>query len=111
MESYRGILYCEAYMNDEFSQADLNAMCEEIRRNYNGYTDVILKKSGTYSVAVEAQLTLARKVHEFRHFVYVVDNETKQASAEYAAKSYMKPYATQVAANREKAFELLAAIT
>lgn len=111
MESFRGILYCEAYMDDEFSIADLDSMLEEIRKNYGGYSDVILKKTGAYSVAVDAQLKLARRVKEFRHFVYVVDNAVKRASAQFAATSYMKHYATQVASSREEACELLAKLS
>ena len=107
MESYKGVLYCEAYMQDEFSVDDLKTMTDEIDRNYNGCSDVILKKSGTYSVAVKAQLLLSRGVKEFRNFVYVVDTKVKEASANYAANSYMKPYNTRVATSREQAYMML----
>lgn len=111
MDSYNGVLYCEAYMNDEFSVADVNSMIEEIQNHFNGNTDVILRKSGVYSVAIDAQFKLARGVKEFRHFVYVVDNEVKRASAEFAAKTYMKSYTTQVAESRDEAYALLMALS
>lgn len=44
MEPYKGILYCEAYMDDEFSVTDLEHMIHEINTNYNGHSDIILKK-------------------------------------------------------------------
>ena len=110
LDSYQGVLYCEAYMEDEFSIADLEAMRTEIRNNYNGCTDVILKKVGNYSVAIDAQRILSRNIDEFRHFVYVVDSEVKRASAEFAAGSYMEPYKTQIATTREEAFALLKAL-
>ena len=110
MKSYQGILYCEAYMDDEFSLDDLASMINEIRKNYNSYSDVILKKVGTYSVALDAQLKLSRKVKEFRNFVYLVNSDVKKASAEYAAASYMNPYNTRVATTIEDAFTMLSEI-
>jgi len=110
MEPYKGILYCEAYMNDEFTLADLDTLRNEIRDHYNGRTDVILKKAGTYSVASGTQRVLLNGIVEFRHFVYVVDNKVKRASAEFAASSYMEPYHTQVAETKEEAYTLLQAI-
>jgi len=88
MENYRGILYCEAYMRDEFSLSDLESMRAKIREDYAPTTDVILKKSDSYSVSLEAQLILQKGVEEFRDFVYVVDDNKKKDSAEYAAASY-----------------------
>lgn len=107
MESYKGVLYCEAYMNDEFSVEDLESMINEIRKNYNSNSDVILKKVGTYSVSPDVQLKLSKKIKEFRNFVYLVDNGVKKASAEYAAASYMSPYNTRVASTKEEAFAML----
>lgn len=110
MEDYKGILYCEAYMNDEFTVTDLETLRAEIRNHYNGHTDMILYKSGTYSVAMETQRLLLRKVPEIGHFVYVVDNKVKRASAEFAAGSYMQSYHTQIAGSKEEAYELLQSI-
>lgn len=110
MESYNGILYCDAYMKDDFSLDDLNSMRDEIRENYASNTDVILKKSASYSVSVEAQMTLFDNIPEFRHFVYVVDNEARKGSAEYAAVTYMMPYKTQVVETKEAAYAALVEI-
>lgn len=110
MESYEGVLYCEAYMDDEFSVADLEAMRAEIREHFQGCSDVILKKAGAYSVALAAQRILLRNIDEFRHFVYVVDNKIKRASAEFAAGSYMASYKTQIAKTKQEAVALLKAL-
>ena len=107
MESYKGILYCEAYMNDEFSLEDLASMRAEIHRNFSSYSDVILKKVGSYSVSVDAQTTLWKGVPEFRNFVYVADNVWKKESSEYAGVTYMRPYKTRVASTKEEAYEML----
>lgn len=107
MEDYRGVLYCEAYMNDEFNLDDLAAMRAEIHKNYSSHSDVILTKAGTYSVSVQAQTTLWKGIPEFRNFVYVVDNDWKRESAEYAAMTYMRPYNARVASSREEAYEIL----
>ncbi|KPJ95419.1 MAG: hypothetical protein AMJ53_02815 [Gammaproteobacteria bacterium SG8_11] len=107
MENFHGILYCEAYMNDEFTLSDLESMRAEIRKNYSPCTDVILKKTGSYSVSVEAQVALWKGVEEFRNFVYVANEPMKRESAEYAAENYMKPYNTRVATTKEEAFALL----
>lgn len=107
MEDYHGVLYCEAYMEDEFSLNDLAAMRSEIHKNYNSNSDVILKKAASYSVAVDAQTTLWKGIPEFRNFVYVVDNDWKRESAEYAAMTYMRPYNTKVASTREEALGML----
>jgi hypothetical protein len=110
MEPYQGVLYCEAYMEDEFSVTDLDAMRAEIRKDYNDYADVILKKAGNYSVALDAQRILSRNIDEFRHFVYIVDSDVKRASAEFAAGSYMESYKTQIATTLEEALTLLKAL-
>ena len=110
MESYRGVLYCEAYMDDEFTVVDLDAMRAEIRSHYQGRSDVILKKAGNYSVTLDAQRILQSGINEFRHFVYVVDHKVKRASAEFAANSYMQPYRTQIANSQEQAFAFLQTI-
>jgi len=107
MENYNGILYCEAYMDDEFTLEDLESMREEIRKNYAPSTNVILKKVGSYSVSVDAQMTLWKGIKEFQNFVYVADDVRKWESAEYAASNYMKAYNTRVAHTKEEAYALL----
>ena len=97
-------------MDDEFSVADLEAMRAEIREHFQGCSDVILKKAGAYSVALAAQRILLRNIDEFRHFVYVVDNKIKRASAEFAAGSYMASYKTQIAKTKQEAVALLKAL-
>ena len=107
MENFNGILYCDAYMNDEFTLSDLESMRKEIRKNYAPSTNVILKKSGSYSVSAEAQAVLEKGIEEFRDFVYVADDKVKKESAEYAASIYMKPYNTRVASTKEEAYTML----
>lgn len=107
MENYNGVLYCEAYMNDEFTLSDLEAMRDEIRKNYNSVSNVILRKAGSYSVSVEAQITLSRGVKEFHNFIYVADDSRKRESAEFAAENYMKSYNTRVARTKEQAYAML----
>ena len=107
MENYNGVLYCDAYMDDEFSLADLESMRAEVRENYSPSADIILKKSGSYSVSAKAQSVLSRGIEEFRNFVYVVDKEIKRESAKYAAEHYMSPYNTRVASTKEEAYALL----
>ena len=82
-------------------------MRAEIHKNYNSHADVILKKAASYSVSVDAQTTLWKGIPEFRNFVYIVDNEWKRESAEYAAMTYMQPYNTRVANNKEEALAML----
>lgn len=107
MQNYKGILYCEACMDDEFSLEDLAAMQAEIRKNFASHSDVILRKVGAYSVSVQAQKTLWKGIPEFRNFVYIVDNEWKKDSAEYAARTYMRSYHARVANSLDEAFILL----
>ena len=107
MESYKGVLYCEAYMDDEYTIDDVNSLITEIQDNYNGQTDIILKKEGSYSLSFDASRLLFKQVKAFRNFVYVADTTNKIASSEFAAQSYMSNYNTKVAATKEEAFELL----
>ena len=107
MVNFKGVLYCDAYMEDEFTLEDLESMRAEIRDNYSSKSDVILKKTGTYSVSPKAQTVLFKGVSEFRNFVYVVDDMIKRNSAEYAASTYMKLYNTRVADSKEEAYEIL----
>jgi hypothetical protein len=107
MENLNGVLYCEAYMRDEFSLIDLESMRTMIRTNFAPACDVILKKCDSYSVSIHAQLVLQRGIAEFRNFVYVADDAIKRASAEYAASTYMKAYNTRVAHTKEEAYAML----
>jgi len=107
MENYMGVLYCEAYMSDEFSLRDLESMRAMIRENFSPASDVILKKADSYSVSADAQAVLQKGVKEFRSFVYVVDDKRKKASAEFAATNYMERYNTRVASTKEEAYAML----
>ncbi len=110
MENYGGVLYCEAYMSDEFSLSDLESIRSMIRANFSPPADVILKKCSSYSVSLDAQLVLQRGIEEFRNFVYVADEDVRISSAEYAAANYMKPYNTRIARTREEAYAMLQGI-
>lgn len=107
MRALDGVLYCEAYMNDEFKVSDVQAMIDCIKKHFFGKCDIILKKIGSYSVSVEAQIFLSKGVREFGNFVYVVDSDVKYESAEYAAHTYMKAYNTKVARSIELAQKML----
>jgi hypothetical protein len=107
MEAYEDILYCDVHINEEFTLDDLHTIIGEIHRHYSPPIDVILKRSSSYSVSSEAQAVLAKKIPEFKNFVYVVDTPRKKASAEFAARSYMKPYNTWVVATVEAALAIL----
>ena len=111
MEDYRGVLYIETRMNDEFTLNDLNVMRDEIRKKYSHPVDVICKRAGSYSVALSAQTEARKGIEEFRNFVYVVDDMVKKQSARYATLSYMAQYNAQVAKSKEKAFEILRKIS
>ena len=106
-EKYNGILYCEGCMNDEFLLDDLDVIRKEIRKNYSSPIDVIYKRSGSYSVAPEAQKILFRGIDEFRNFIYVVDSDLKRDAAMYAAETYMWKYNTRVVGTKEAAYALL----
>lgn len=107
MESYNGILFCDAVMNDEFTSEDVKSIVHEIKTNYNGHSDIILKKSGSYAVSIDAQIMLMSKVDAFRNFVYVAETSIKKESAKYAAVSYMAKYNTKVATSKEEAYAIL----
>lgn len=111
MESYHGILYCEAYMDGEFTVEDVDSVTNEITEHYNGYSDVIFNKVGSYSINAEAQIKLELKVKEFRNFIYVADTAIKKHSSEFAAKSYMEPYNTKVASTKEEAYKILKSLS
>jgi hypothetical protein len=106
-ENYNGLLYVDAYLNGEFSMNDLEDILKEIRRNYSPATDVICKRSGSYSVAAKVQTTVRNGVKELRNLVYVVEDEKKKKFAEFASTTYMKPYNAQIANSIEEAFSLL----
>lgn len=107
LENFNGVLYCEAYLDTEYTIADIRTMIDEIKKNFTPPVDVILNKTGSYSLASNAQRLLARNIKEFRNFVYVVDTDAKQASAEFAVANYMKSYNTRIARNKKEAFAIL----
>ena len=108
LENYNGVLYCDACMDDEFSMGDLEAIRDEIRKNFSSSTNVICKESGCFSVAADVQKTLWKGIDEFLNVVYVVDNESKRNNARYAAETYMAKYNTRVAGTKEAAYSMLA---
>ena len=108
MEIDNNILYCEAYMDDEFLMSDANVILQAALKNFFQPADMILKKASTYSVALDVQMMMSRNIDELRNFIYVVDTEMKQASAEFAAKSYMSSYNTRIAGSVHEAYEMLA---
>lgn len=107
LENYNGVLYCDVYMDDEFSMGDLQAIQDEIRKNFSSSTNVICKESGCFSVAADVQKLLWKGIEEFLNVVYVVDNESKRSAARYAAETYMVKYNTQVAGTKEAAYAIL----
>jgi hypothetical protein len=106
-ENHNGILYVDVRMNDEFSLSDLDVICDEIQKNFSSCTDVICKKSGSYSVSLDVQNVASEGIKEFRNFVYVVDEDTKRQSAEYAVSTYMRHYNASVASSKEEAYAML----
>ncbi len=107
LENYNGVLYCDTCMDDEFSMGDLEAIRDEIRKNYSSSTDVICKESGCFSVAADVQKTLWEGIDEFMNVVYVAENESKRNNARYAAETYMIKYNTRVAGTKEAALAIL----
>lgn len=107
MENYNGILFCETCMDDEFTLDDLEVIREEIRKNYSLTTDIICKKTGTYSVSADVQTTLCTGIDEFRNIVYVVDTDFKRSIAIHAAETYLDKYNVRVADTKEEAFNML----
>lgn len=107
MENYHGILCCDVYMNDELSLRDLDAIREEIRRNYARCADIICISTGSHSISIEVQKAALEGINEFRNVVYVVDGKTQKDCAEYAAATFMKPYNARIVNTLEEAHELL----
>ena len=107
LENYNGVLYCDACMDDEFSMGDLEAIRDEIRKNFSSSADVICKESGCFSVAADVQRTLRDGIDEFMNVVYIADNESKRNNAKYAAETYMVKYNTRVAGTKEAAYAML----
>ena len=107
IENYKGVVYCEWYLDTEYTAEDGQSMIDEIQKNFTPPANIILKKAGSYSFNVDGQLMLMNKVEEFGNFIYVVDNATKRASAEYAVSTYMKQYNSRVAVSKEEAYMML----
>lgn len=107
IENYKGVVYCEWYRDNEYTSEDVKSMIDEINKNFTPPVDIILKKEGSYNLDFDGQRLLTNKVEEFRNFIYVVDNDIKQKSAEYAVSTYMKQYNTRIATNKEEAYLML----
>lgn len=107
MDKYRGVLYCQAYLDTEYTADDIQAMIDFIHSFFSPPADVILEKIGSYSLSSEAQIMLWNGVDEFRNFVYVVDNDIKRNIAQHAITTYMRRYNTQIVRTKEDAYTLL----
>jgi len=107
MENYNGILCCDVYINDELSLNDLEAIREEIRRNYAQCADIICVSTGSFSISADVQMAALQGINEFRNVVYVVNGKTKRDSAEFAAATFMKSYNARIVASKEEAHQLL----
>lgn len=107
MENLNGVLFCDAVMKDEFAITDVYLIRDKINTDFAGKSDVILRRVHSYSVAFDAQALLHEGVPEINNFVYVVNDEMKKESAEFAASSYMKRYNTKVVMTKEEALKVL----
>jgi uncharacterized protein YuzB (UPF0349 family) len=107
LENYNGVLYCDVCINEEFTLSDLEAIRDEIRKNFSSSTDVICKESGCFSVAANVQKMLWKGIDEFLNVIYVAENQSKRNNAKYAAETYMRKYNTRVAGTKEAAFAML----
>ena len=107
LENYNGVLYCDVCMNDEFSMNDLETIRDEIRNNFSSSADIICKRSGSYSVAIDVQKLLFKGINEFLNVVYVVDNDFKRRAAVYASETYMRKYNARVAGTKKAAYAML----
>lgn len=107
IEKYKAILYCEAYLDTEYTIYDVKTLINEVHQNFIPPIDVVLTKVGSYSLTSDAQNMLMQDVKVFRNFIYVVDDAIKRASAEFAALSYMEPYNARIASSKEEAFTML----
>lgn len=105
--NYKGVVVCDAFLNDEWSVEDVYTLVDEIRKHFSPPSDIIVRKTGSYSVSTEAQTLLETNLPEFGRVVYVADTEHKRSSAEYAKTSYMKHYNVEVADSIEQAYEIL----
>ena len=94
-------------MNDEFTLSDLETIRVEIRNNFSSSADIICKRTGSYSVALDVQKLLFKGIKEFLNVVYVVDNDFKRRAAVYASETYMRKYNTRVAGTKEAAYAML----
>lgn len=106
-ENYNGLLYIDAYLNGEFTLNDLEDILKEIRKNYSPTTDIILKRTGSYSVAAKVQTTVRNGIKEVRNLVYVVEDEKKKKFAEFASNTYTSPYNACIANSIEEAYSIL----
>lgn len=104
---HKGLVFCDAYLDDEWSVEDVQTLAQEICKNFAPPADVIIRKAGSYSVSTEAQSLLASGIPEFKRVVYVVEDAVKRASAEFAKTSYMKPYNVAVVSTLEEAHAIL----
>lgn len=110
IENYKGVAYCEPYLDTEYGEDDLQSILDELNRSFVQPVDMILKKGASYSLSAKAQARLELGVSEIRNFVYLVDNRQKYAVAEYSASTYMKSYNTRIAQSLEEAFDMLKAM-
>ncbi len=107
INDHDGIVFCDAYLDDEWTVEDVHALVDEIRNSFSPPVDVILRRTGSYSIASEAQALLATNLPEFKRIIYVVDTPTKRASVAFAIKSYMKSYDVEIADSLEEAVGIL----
>lgn len=105
--NYLGVVLCDAYLDDEWTVEDVHALVNEIHDNFAPQVDIIIRKTGSYSITNEAQALLETNLPELNRVVYVVDTPTKRSSVEYAKKSYMRTYNIEVASTLEEALKII----
>lgn len=95
-----GIPIIEVYHNGELSLADIvwirNALLNEVSPPLQLPTDIIIDRSGSYSLSAEAYINMQQLMEEAKRIAYVTHAPSQEALVKLAADSYLadKPVAS-----------------
>lgn len=95
-----GIPIIEVYHNGELSLADIawirNALLNEVSPPLQLPTDIIIDRSGSYSLSAEAYINMQQLMEEAKRVAYVTHAPSQEALVKLAADSYLadKPVAS-----------------
>ncbi len=108
IENYKDALLCDVYLDGELVKDDILWAIEEIGKSYDFPVDIIVKRTGSYSLSMDMQEMLMNGIEELLGSIALVTNDKrKKKVANYERAIFLKAYKCGVFNTVDEAYRFL----